>query len=880
MGFSARKVIHLKHHTALRMTLRNIFIPLFFLISLPFNGQLLDTFSDGDFSQNPTWQGSTGDFIVNAAGELQLNSLLAGTSQLSTPHLLGNLTNKEWQIKVRQSFSPSSSNFGKVFLTADNADLNLAQNGYYLLFGETGSTDAIRLFNLTNGVSTQICAGQDGQIASSCNASIKVKRDAAGLWSLYADITGGTNYSLLSSGSDASTLLGTHFGVLCTYTISNATKFYFDNVYVGPEILDTTPPALLSISPISITQLDALFNEPVTAISAQNIINYSFNPSLQISNLIQDAINTSLIHISLSTALTNGMTYTATANNITDLSGNTSGATSVNFQYLVSDSAVKGDLLITEFFPDPSPVIGLPAVEYIEIYNASAGKIFDLTGYHITDGPANGLITSGWILPGEYKVLTATANIPLFTTTTALGVTSFPSLNNAGDTVMLKNPSDFPLDLVVYTDDWYKDPIKQDGGYSLELINPNDPCSDENNWTASTDASGGTPGQVNSVHDLTPDTQAPNLSLLVASAPNYLQLWFDEGMDSSSLVNAMYQFSPGLSIGMIYANGPYTNTVILQFSQALTPSQIYTLTLENAADCWMNAQPLLGQFALTETPLSGEIVVNEILQNPYNGGQDWIELYNNSNKIFNLKNLQFANFDNDTIANFKTIDVNFILKPGAYAVLGKDSSFVKQNYPFHGVGTFVYADLPSYNNDSGSVYLFNESQVLLDLVRYSNEWQFPLLDDVDGVSLERMDPDGLSNDGMNWHSAAEAYQFGTPGIKNSQYLPVNVNGSFVLENELFSPDMDGYLDVMQASYTLAQANCLGTVTIYDERGRFVRTLFKNQLMATEGTFSWNGVKEDLTKASIGVYVIVFEAFSIDGALLYTGRKAVTVAGNL
>ncbi|MFN5736123.1 MAG: hypothetical protein ACK444_08770, partial [Flavobacteriales bacterium] len=169
----------------------------------------------------------------------------------------------------------------------------------------------------------------------------------------------------------------------------------------------------------------------------------------------------------------------------------------------------------------------------------------------------------------------------------------------------------------VFTDAWYKDAIKQDGGYSLELINPNDPCSDENNWTASTDATGGTPGQVNSVHDLTPDMQAPNLSLLVASAPNYLQLWFDEGMDSSSLVNALYQFSPALSPSMIYANGTYTNTVILQFSQALVPSQIYTLTLENATDCWTNAQQLVGQFALTETPLAGEIVVNEILQNPY-----------------------------------------------------------------------------------------------------------------------------------------------------------------------------------------------------------------------------------------------------------------------
>ncbi|MFM7565548.1 MAG: lamin tail domain-containing protein [Flavobacteriales bacterium] len=862
------------------MTLRNLFSTLFFTLTLTFYGQITDNFSDGDFTQNPVWQGTSADFIVNASGELQLNSVAAGTSYLSTPHLLSNLNDKEWQIKVRQTFSPSSSNYGRVYLTSDNANLSLCQNGYYLQFGETGSTDAIRLFNLTNGVATQICAGIDGQIASSFNASVKVKRDASGLWSLYADLTGSTNYTLLSSGTDASSLLGTHFGMLCTYTISNATKFYFDNVYIGPIVLDLTPPILVSVTPISASQIDMLFDESVTMASAQNIINYSFNPSLTLSNLAQDGVNTSLVHGTLSTLLVNGTSYTVTANGIIDLSGNTSGATSTNFQYLVSDSAVKGDLLITEFFPDPSPVIGLPAVEYVEIYNASAGKIFDLTGYHITDGPSNGLITSGWILPGEYKVLTATANIPLFTTTTALGVTSFPSLNNAGDTVMLKNPSNQPLDLVVYTDDWYKDAIKQDGGYSLELINPNDPCSDENNWMASNDASGGTPGLVNSVYDLTPDTQAPSISLMVASGPNYLQIWFDEGMDSSSLVNALYQFSPTLTPSMIYANETYTNTVILQFSQALAPSQIYTLTLQNAADCWINSQTLTGQFALTETPISGEIVINEILQNPYNGGQDWIELYNNSNKIFNLKNLQFANFDNDTIANFKTVNGNFMLKPGAYAVLGKDSSFVKQNYPFHGVGTFVYTELPTYNNDSGSVYVYNENQVLLDLVKYTNEWQFPLLDDVDGVSLERMDPNGVSSDGMNWHSAAEAIQFGTPGLKNSQYLPVSVNGNFELENDLFSPDMDGHQDVMQASYQLSQANCLGTVTIYDERGRFVRTLFKNQLMGTTGTFSWNGVKEDSTKASIGVYVIVFEVFSLDGGLIYTGRKAVTVAGNI
>lgn len=862
------------------MNLRLLLLPITFILTSVFYAQVSDNFTDGDFTQNPAWQGTNADFTVNASGELQLNSLAAATSYLSTPHLLANLNDKEWQIKVRQTFSPSSSNYGRVYLTSDNANLSLCQNGYYLQFGETGSTDAIRLFNLTNGVSTQICAGPDGQISSTCNASVKVKRSAAGTWTLYADMAGGINYSLLATGNDASNLIGTHFGVLCTYTISNATKYYYDNVYIGNEILDVTPPNLVSVTPISAVQIDVLFDESVTLATAQNIVNYSFNPSLTLSNLAQDGVNTALVHGTLSTPLVNGTNYSATANGITDLSGNTSGATSANFQYLVSDSAVKGDLIITEFFPDPSPVIGLPAVEYVEIYNASAGKIFNLSGYRITDGPSNGLITGGWILPGEYKVLTATANIPLFTNTTALGVTSFPSLNNAGDTVLLKNPNNLPLDLVVYTDDWYKDAIKQDGGFSLELINPNDPCSDENNWTASNDASGGTPGLVNSVYDLTPDTQAPSISLMVASAPNYLQIWFDEGMDSSSLVNALYQFSPALTPNMIYANGTFTNTVILQFVENLAPSQIYTLTLQNAADCWINSQTLVGQFALTETPLAGEIIVNEILQNPYNGGQDWIELYNNSNKIFNLKNLQLANFDNDTIANFKTVGTNFILKPGAFAVLGKDSSFVKQNYPFHGVGTFVYAELPSYNNDSGSVYLFNENQTLLDLVKYSNEWQFPLLDDVDGVSLERLDPNGLSSNGMNWHSAAEAVKFGTPGLKNSQYLPVTVNGSFSLESDLFSPDMDGYLDVMQATYSMAQPSCLGTVTIYDERGRLIRTLFKNQLLSSSGSFSWNGVKDDQTKASIGVYVIVFEAFSLDGGLLFTGRKAVTLAGNI
>jgi hypothetical protein len=396
------------------------------LISLTVNGQVIDDFSDGNFTNNPSWSGITADFVVNTSQQLQLNNSVAATSYLSTPHNLSDLNNKEWRIWVKQSFSPSSSNYGKVYLTSDNADLTLAQNGYYLLFGEANAIDAIRLFKLEAGVSTQLCAGLDGQIANSFTVNIKVKRDPTGNWSLFADLIGADNFILQGTAIDPSALLGSHSGILNVYTSSNANKFFYDNIYIGNEILDLTPPVLSSANVISPSQVDAVLDEAVTTLSAENIINYSINSGISIASATLDAINPSLVHLNLLNTLTNGNTYTLTTNNISDLAGNISGNQSVNFQYLIPDSAVKGDVIITEFFPDPSPVVGLPEVEFIEIYNAS-NKIFNLGGWKIGDASADGTISSAWLLPGEYKVLTATANDSLYTITDAAGVTSFPS---------------------------------------------------------------------------------------------------------------------------------------------------------------------------------------------------------------------------------------------------------------------------------------------------------------------------------------------------------------------------------------------------------------------------------------------------------------------
>ena len=854
----------------------------FFWMSVPFlNAQVSDDFADGEFSSNPTWTGNTNVFIVNPSQQLQLNNVNAATSYLSIPHGLSNLQNHEWQFWLKQNFSPSSSNFGKVYLSADNNDLNLVQNGYYLQFGEANATDAIRLFKLENGISTLLCSGMDGQIANSFNVGIKVVLTSSNVWELYADLSGGMNYGLQGSFTDLNVLTGTTFGYLCTYTASNATKFFLDNVFIGSPILDVEPPQLLQATAISSSQMDALFNEALSTSSATELANYAIIPFNSFVSVQQDALNPALVHLNTTFPLVNGNTYTLSTSNLSDLSGNISANQTVNFNYLVSDTAIKGDVIISEFFPDPSPVIGLPEVEYVEIFNHSS-KVFHLLDWTISDGSSNGTIGDYWLLPGSYLVLTANANIGLFTN--VAGVTSFPSLNNVGDQLILSNQLGTQLDQFNYTDDWYQDNSKKAGGYSLERILLDDPCSNYDNWKASNDLSGGTPGTINSVFSAAPDQSKPSFSSLIALNPNFLEVTFTEGMDSSSLSNAFILTTPNLSIQQTYVQGVNDNPngppqLIIQFNENFTASTPYEIQIGPVSDCWQNDTTLYGQFILPEQAVAGDIVVNEILANPINGGQDFIELYNRSSKVIDLKEWQFANFDNDTVANMKTIPFHFILEPMSYVAISEDTNFLLLNYPSTIPGRLIEMDMPSYNIDSGTVYLLKDGEQI-DRVSYHSDWHFSLLDKTDGVSLERLLPDAFSNQATNWHSAAESIGFATPGRINSQFQFGETTESISLQNDVFSPDLDGFEDVLMVNYSFSKAGLLGKARVFDDIGREVKTIFSNELLATSGFFSWDGIMNEQVKAPIGVYILLVEVFSTDGSVILTKKIAFTIAGKL
>ncbi|MDR3297469.1 MAG: gliding motility-associated C-terminal domain-containing protein, partial [Prevotellaceae bacterium] len=82
--------------------------------------------------------------------------------------------------------------------------------------------------------------------------------------------------------------------------------------------------------------------------------------------------------------------------------------------------------------------------------------------------------------------------------------------------------------------------------------------------------------------------------------------------------------------------------------------------------------------------------------------------------------------------------------------------------------------------------------------------------------------------------------------------------------ETFSPDGDGYDDVLFIAYAMPSEGYIANISIYDAAGRLARTLCRNTTLATEGRLSWDGTCDNGKPAAIGIYVVYAEVFTLNG----------------
>lgn len=1119
------------------------------------NAQVTDNFSDGDFTNAPTWAGDNTNYIVNGSFQLQLNGTLADTSYLSTPSTA--VANSEWNFWVREAFAPSDNNNVRFYVVSDIAILTGAVNGYYIRLGENGSFDSVDLWKQTGSTHVKIIDGINAHCAASNNVlRVRLTRDATGNWNLYSDITGGFNYLPEGNVFDATHTTSNYIGVFSKYTVSNITAFYYDDIYAGPIIVDVTAPTIVSAVPTSATTLDVTFNENVDLATSQTASNYSVDNSIgNPTTATRDVTDFSIVHLTFSNSFVSATNYVLTVTNVQDLNSNAITTTTANFLYFPLGAPVFHDVIITEIFADPTPVIGLPNAEFVELFNRS-GSNFDLAGWEFTDGsstgtlgahilPAGGYVIlcanadtasfsplgptlglsswpslnnagdnlklfdaassvidsvnfdlawfrdavkddGGWTLelinpnsgigcaaagnwiasvnasggtPGtqnsvfnnspditgpvllsinatdnlhvtlcfnegidpaqlatlsnynitpsigspvsivydtatlqcatltlaipltnnstyaltftglndcagnaanpnsgnfafhlleefdivineimpdpnppvqlpdeeyielhnttpyaisianwtiavgttvralpvviipadSFLVLTSTTAAALFTGINVVGVTSFPSLTNTSGAVVLRNASGIVIHSITYSDTWYQNSTKADGGWSLEQIDPLNPCAGSTNWSASNSTSGGTPGYRNSILASNPDVASPTLVRVSVLAADSIRLWFSESLDSASMVNlGSYFVSNGIGNPLsIRPIGIDFSKCDLKFASSLSAGITYTITVDfQLNDCVGNqlAAPGTALFALPEAILPNDIVINEILFDPNIGGVDFVEIFNRSTKVVDLKNLVLCTQDTitNTLSDFNLIaPEGYLLFPGQYLVLSESSAAVQMQFPNStDINRCLEMDnIPSMNVDGDIVVLADTGVHIIDKLIYFSSWQFPLLQTTKGVTLERIDFNRTTQDATNWHSAAETAGFGTPTQQNSEYNPGGADdGEVTIADQLFSPDGDGYNDVVNIDYHFTDPGYVVNISIYDSRGRLVRTLIRGELIGTaRGTYSWDGTMDDRTKARVGAYIIYFEVFSPDGKTKQYKRSCVLAA---
>ncbi|KLT65908.1 lamin tail domain-containing protein [Pedobacter sp. BMA] len=262
----------------------------------------------------------------------------------------------------------------------------------------------------------------------------------------------------------------------------------------------------------------------------------------------------------------------------------------------------------------------------------------------------------------------------------------------------------------------------------------------------------------------------------------------------------------------------------------------------------------------------GDILISEVLFNPRPGGVDFVEIYNNTSHEIDLKDLQLANINSaGEPASIKSVSaVRLMIPAGSYYVITSNQANIKENYYTKFPAQFVQiGSLPAFSNDKGSVVLLSNN-VIIDRLNYNAKVHHPLIQDEDGISIERVSFSVDTNDPANFKSAAAVAGCATPTYKNSQEASGEEN--FVrLARKTFSPDGDGYDDILNLDYQFAENSMLATVNIYTDRGRLIRKLLKNQTIGTSGTLSWDGLDDSGLKAGIGIYVVVFDVFDLNGS---------------
>ena len=262
----------------------------------------------------------------------------------------------------------------------------------------------------------------------------------------------------------------------------------------------------------------------------------------------------------------------------------------------------------------------------------------------------------------------------------------------------------------------------------------------------------------------------------------------------------------------------------------------------------------------TEQVEPREIILNEILFDPQPRGSEYIELYNRSDRTLSTHGLAIAlrKSDGHLGSRHSLTSLATTLAPGDYLVLTSDPNGVTSLIRTPALDVIRRFKLPALNNQGATIVLLRAADsTVVDEVTYSAKWHSRAVKIRRGVALERISPDGSSQEAANWTSASSETGYGTPGYKNSQSgTSLQIAESATISEPEYNASTRDYL----IRYRMDKPDYRCQMAVYSSNGQKVAVIANNQLLTPEGEIRWDGA--GLTP---GVYIFYVELYHPDGS---------------
>lgn len=442
--------------------------------------------------------------------------------------------------------------------------------------------------------------------------------------------------------------------------------------------------------------------------------------------------------------------------------------------------AAPGDSLITiseiMFYPQSGEN------EFIELFNLSYADTIDLTGYKFKyyTSAADPITDCGFglklpprcyavvfegdydILTGIYKNIVPPEALILKISDNAFGATGMA--NTSDRPVYLLNPSGDTVEAVTYA------ASGQQTGFSDEKILLSKDNSSAN-W-GNTIIYNGTPGKRNSIAPFEYDVSLERFSMLPALifegnlitihaavknlglneiAGINVKIYLDADKDSVGTPDEIIYEN---SISSLAAGEEFVATIYIDSLDA----GLYVFIAETNAPLDENPENDKRYCSLRVHKIQfkyNDVAINEIMYAPLSGEPEWVEIFNNSDSVINLKKWRFA--DNSTSVAISAQDI--FIAPEEYAILAKDTTI--KNF-FSVKSKIVIVNLPALNNTGDACVIKDSLGVLIDSLYYLPSWG----GSSGGRSLERVFSRQSGVEPENWGTSINANR-GTPGSLNS-----------------------------------------------------------------------------------------------------------------